>query len=91
MITPGTIIDGRYQIVGPLGSGGMGEVYRARRQMLGDEVAIKVMHASSDAPLDHRERFLREEWPALYARLKRLGLDVEKLVQDSRKTEGASS
>ena len=38
-----------------------------------------------------RERFLREEWPALYARLKRLGLDVEKLVQDSRRTEGASS
>lgn len=40
---------------------------------------------------NERERFLREEWPALYARLKRLGLDVEKLVQDSRKTEGASS
>ncbi|WP_386065185.1 GntR family transcriptional regulator [Tahibacter sp. UC22_41] len=40
---------------------------------------------------NERERFLREEWPILYARLKRLGLDVEKLVQDSRKTEGASS
>ncbi|MBN8739666.1 MAG: GntR family transcriptional regulator [Lysobacterales bacterium 69-70] len=40
---------------------------------------------------NERERFLREEWPALYARLKRLGLDVEKLVQDSRRTEGASS
>jgi GntR family transcriptional regulator len=40
---------------------------------------------------NERERFLREEWPALYARLKRLGLDVERLVQDSRDLEGASS
>ncbi|MCQ4163709.1 GntR family transcriptional regulator [Tahibacter harae] len=39
---------------------------------------------------NERERFLREEWPALYARLKRLGLDVERLVQDSREMEGAS-
>lgn len=37
---------------------------------------------------NERERFLREEWPALYARLKRLGLDVERLVQDSRQMEG---
>lgn len=40
---------------------------------------------------NERERFLREEWPALYARLKRLGLDVERLVQDSREMEGAST
>ncbi|MBL8298849.1 MAG: GntR family transcriptional regulator [Rhodanobacteraceae bacterium] len=40
---------------------------------------------------NERERFLREEWPALYARLKRLGLDVERLVQDSRNLEGATS
>jgi serine/threonine protein kinase len=38
----------------------MGQVYRARRQMLGDEVAIKVMHPSPDAALEQRERFLRE-------------------------------
>src|SRR6188472_2347517 len=37
---------------------------------------------------NERERFLREEWPALYTRLKRLGLDVERLVQDSRNQEG---
>lgn len=40
---------------------------------------------------NERERFLREEWPALYARLKRLGLDVERLVQDTRNMEGAAT
>ncbi|MEO8671336.1 MAG: GntR family transcriptional regulator [Tahibacter sp.] len=40
---------------------------------------------------NERERFLREEWPALYTRLKRLGLDVERLVQDSRKQEGETA
>ena len=40
---------------------------------------------------NERERFLREEWPALYVRLKRLGLDVEQLVQDSREMEGEST
>lgn len=40
---------------------------------------------------NERERFLREEWPALYARLKRLGLDVERLVQDSREMEGETT
>lgn len=40
---------------------------------------------------NERERFLREEWPALYARLKRLGLDVERLVEDTRNMEGAAT
>ena len=60
MIPAGTLIDGRYEIVGPLGSGGMGHVYRARRPLLGDEVAVKVMHGVVDAPADLRQRFLRE-------------------------------
>lgn len=37
---------------------------------------------------NERERFLHEEWPALYTRLKRLGLDVERLVKDTRQSEG---
>jgi serine/threonine protein kinase len=60
MLVPGTRIDDRYEILGVLGSGGMGHVYRARRLRLGDEVAIKVMLARSDTPPDLHERFLRE-------------------------------
>jgi eukaryotic-like serine/threonine-protein kinase len=51
---------GPYEIVGPLGAGGMGEVYRARDARLGREVAIKILpqHLSSNPLL--RERFDRE-------------------------------
>ncbi len=60
MLTPGSTLDGRYEIVAILGTGGMGHVYRARRPLLGDEVAVKVMQATADAPDDLRQRFLRE-------------------------------
>ena len=60
MLTTGTLLDGRYEITGQLGAGGMGQVYRAMRPLLGDEVAVKVMRASFDAPGDGRQRFLRE-------------------------------
>ena len=60
MLSPGARIDDRYEILDALGSGGMGHVYRARRLRLGDEVAIKVMQATPDAPPESRDRFLRE-------------------------------
>ena len=60
MLAPGTRIDDRYEIIDILGSGGMGQVYRARRLKLGDEVAIKVMQTAPAAPPEARERFLRE-------------------------------
>jgi eukaryotic-like serine/threonine-protein kinase len=59
VFTAGAIVDGRYEIVGLLGAGGMGEIYRARRVLLGDEVAIKVMRAVADAD-EMLERFMRE-------------------------------
>ncbi len=60
MLSPGSRIEDRYEIIDVLGSGGMGQVYRARRLRLGDEVAIKVMQATHSAPPEARERFLRE-------------------------------
>lgn len=60
MLSPGSRIDDRYEIIDALGAGGMGAVYRARRVRLGDDVAIKVMQATPDAPPESRDRFLRE-------------------------------
>lgn len=59
MLTPGSVIDGRYEILGPLGAGGMGQVFRARRVRLGDEVALKALHPA-DSGAEATERFLRE-------------------------------
>ena len=51
---------GPYEIVGPLGAGGMGEVYRARDTRLDRSVAIKVLPSHLSAAPDLRERFDRE-------------------------------
>lgn len=64
----GTTIDGRYRIDNKLGSGGMGVIYRARRLRIGDDVAIKILHADQVVVPDAAERFRREAQSA--ARLK---------------------
>src|SRR5213079_3339047 len=48
---------GSYEIIAPLGAGGMGEVYRARDTRLGREVAIKVLPARLLENADARARF----------------------------------
>ncbi len=51
---------GPYEILSPLGAGGMGEVYRARDPRLGRDVAIKVLPASFSADPDRLRRFEQE-------------------------------
>jgi serine/threonine protein kinase/Tol biopolymer transport system component len=51
---------GPYEILAPLGAGGMGEVYRARDTRLGREVAIKVLPAALASDPDRLKRFERE-------------------------------
>jgi len=51
---------GPYQVVGPLGAGGMGEVYRARDARLGRDVAIKVLPAAVAQEPERLRRFQQE-------------------------------
>ena len=51
---------GPYEIVAPLGAGGMGEVYRARDTRLEREVAIKVLNSALAATPELKQRFERE-------------------------------
>ena len=58
-LTSGTKL-GPYEIVSPLGAGGMGEVYRAHDSRLGRDVAIKVLPPQLQADPDLKARFERE-------------------------------
>ncbi len=51
---------GVYQVLAPLGAGGMGEVYRARDTRLGRDVAIKILPRAFTADPDRLARFERE-------------------------------
>ena len=58
-LTSGTRL-GPYQILAPLGAGGMGEVYRAHDTRLGRDVALKILPADLSSDPGRKQRFERE-------------------------------
>src|SRR5690349_6018421 len=58
-LNPGTKL-GPYEVVAPIGAGGMGEVYRARDTRLDRTVAIKILPAQFSADPVRKQRFERE-------------------------------
>lgn len=59
MLTSGIKL-GPYEILSPLGAGGMGEVFRARDSRLGREVALKILPVGYSADPDRLRRFEQE-------------------------------
>ncbi|HEY1481253.1 MAG TPA: protein kinase [Candidatus Acidoferrum sp.] len=58
-LAPGSQL-GPYEILSPLGSGGMGEVYRARDMRLGRDVAVKILPKELSTDTARKQRFERE-------------------------------
>jgi hypothetical protein len=67
-VLTGRTLDQKYYLESELGVGGMGTVYRAGRLLIGDHVAVKVLHPDQMADPQSVERFRREAQTA--ARLK---------------------
>ena len=73
-------------------------VSKAYQELVDDRLVEKrrglgmyVVDGAREALLkSERERFLREEWPQLFARLKRMGLDLKTLLREAEKLEESS-
>lgn len=60
LAAPGTLIDDKYEIVDPIGTGGMAVVYRARHRLLDQVVAIKLIRSDRAPSPTYQRRFFRE-------------------------------
>jgi serine/threonine-protein kinase len=59
-VAPETVVDGRYRVLSPLGSGGMADVYCAEDTHLGRQVALKILYRRFAQDSQFVERFKRE-------------------------------
>jgi serine/threonine protein kinase len=59
-LPPGTRV-GVYEVLAPLGAGGMGDVYRERDSRLGRQVALKILPEAVACDTERLARFEREE------------------------------
>ena len=59
-LAAGTLLDGRYEILRPLGTGGMGTVYLARHRQMDRLSAVKVLHPSLAGDREALDRFAHE-------------------------------
>lgn len=59
-IPVGTVIEGRYEVLSVLGTGGFATVYRARQLRINQDIALKVMDNQRGVDPTYQERFFRE-------------------------------
>ena len=59
-VSEGTVVDGRYRVLGRIGSGGMADVWLAEDTHLQRRVALKVLHRRFAQDREFVERFRRE-------------------------------
>ena len=89
-ITVGTRVDS-YEIVASLGSGGMGEVYRARDTKLGRDVALKILPEAFAGDADRLARFEREAKAAAESYREEFRRSQDPLVSLIRRVGGGAS